>query len=79
MYARWYPGQAPAEERDGYWIRRAPFDWRLAVPGLRRASSARGHGGDVALDTRAGGDRERAPDGPQEVAAGPGGDGRGAG
>ena len=36
MYARWHPGLAPTEERDGYRVIRVPFDWRLAVPILRR-------------------------------------------
>jgi glycosyltransferase involved in cell wall biosynthesis len=35
VYARWYPGLPWTEERDGYRIVRAPFDWRLAIPGLR--------------------------------------------
>jgi glycosyltransferase involved in cell wall biosynthesis len=35
VYARWHPGLAPVEERDGYRIVRASWDWRFAVPGLR--------------------------------------------
>lgn len=35
VYARWYPGLAVSEEHDGYRVVRAPWDWRLAVPGLR--------------------------------------------
>ncbi len=35
VYARWYPALPVIEERDGYRIIRAPFDWRLATPGLR--------------------------------------------
>ncbi|HEY3334701.1 MAG TPA: glycosyltransferase [Candidatus Limnocylindrales bacterium] len=41
VYARWYPGLPVREERDGLRIVRAPFDWRLAVPGLRGAARAR--------------------------------------
>jgi glycosyltransferase involved in cell wall biosynthesis len=35
VYARWHPGLAPVEEREGYRIVRASWDWRFAVPGLR--------------------------------------------
>lgn len=35
IYARWYRGLPVHEERDGIRIVRAPFDWRLAVPGMR--------------------------------------------
>lgn len=35
VYARWHPGLAPVEERDGYRLVRAPWDWRFAVLGLR--------------------------------------------
>lgn len=35
VYARWHPGLPPVEERDGYRLVRVPFDWQLAVPGLR--------------------------------------------
>ena len=35
VYSRWHTGQAPIEERDGYRLVRAPFSWRLVVPGLR--------------------------------------------
>jgi glycosyltransferase involved in cell wall biosynthesis len=35
VYARWHPGLASREERDGYRIIRVPIDWRLAIPGLR--------------------------------------------
>ena len=38
VYARWHPGLPPIEEREGYRLIRVPFDWRLAVPGLRRAA-----------------------------------------
>jgi glycosyltransferase involved in cell wall biosynthesis len=41
VYARWHPGLAPVEERDGYRLVRAPFDWRLAIPGLRGAARRR--------------------------------------
>jgi glycosyltransferase involved in cell wall biosynthesis len=45
VYSRWHPGQAPREDRGDYELIRVPFDWRLAVPGLRegawqRASAA---------------------------------------
>src|SRR5262249_33361828 len=36
VYARWYPGLPIVEESDVYRLVRAPFDWRLAVPLLRR-------------------------------------------
>ena len=35
MYSRWHAGQPPVEELDGYRLVRAPFSWRLIVPGLR--------------------------------------------
>jgi glycosyltransferase involved in cell wall biosynthesis len=35
VYARWHPGLPPVEERDGYRLVRVPYDWQLAVPGLR--------------------------------------------
>jgi glycosyltransferase involved in cell wall biosynthesis len=35
VYARWHPGLAPVEERDGYRLVRASWDWRFAIPGLR--------------------------------------------
>lgn len=35
VYCRWHPGLAPVEEREGYRLVRVPFDWRLAIPGLR--------------------------------------------
>ncbi len=35
IYSRWHPGQPPVEELDGYRLVRAPFSWRLIVPGLR--------------------------------------------
>lgn len=35
VYARWHRGLAPVEERDGYRLVRAPWDWRYKVPGLR--------------------------------------------
>ena len=41
VYARWYPGLPLTEERDGYRIIRPPFEWRLAVPGLRGAARRR--------------------------------------
>jgi glycosyltransferase involved in cell wall biosynthesis len=41
VYARWYPGLPVREERDGLRIVRAPFDWRLAVPGLRGPARVR--------------------------------------
>jgi glycosyltransferase involved in cell wall biosynthesis len=40
-YARWYPGLPITEEQDGMRIVRAPFDWRLAVPGLRGSARRR--------------------------------------
>lgn len=36
VYSRWHPGQPPVEELDGYRLVRAPFSWRLIIPGLRR-------------------------------------------
>jgi glycosyltransferase involved in cell wall biosynthesis len=41
VYARWYPGLPVTEERGGYRLVRAPWDWRLAVPGLRGAARQR--------------------------------------
>src|SRR5262245_29495890 len=41
VYARWHPGLPPVEERDGYRLIRAPFDWELAIPGLRRGAYRR--------------------------------------
>ena len=41
MYSRWHPGQPPVEQRDGYRLIRADFDWRLAVPLLRRGARRR--------------------------------------
>jgi glycogen synthase len=41
VYARWHPGLAPVEERDGYRLLRAPRDWRYVVPGLRRIARRR--------------------------------------
>lgn len=35
VYSRWHAGQAPVEEKEGYRLVRAPFSWRLIVPGLR--------------------------------------------
>ena len=66
VYARWHPGLAPFEERDGYRLVRAPWDWRFAVPGLRglarrrataamaRSASARRATGDVGGDATTG-------------------------
>lgn len=41
VYARWHPGLRPVEERDGYQLVRASWDWRFAVPGLRGLASRR--------------------------------------
>ena len=48
VYARWQAGLPLVEERDGYRLIRAPWDWRMAIPGLRgrarqraRAAAAR--------------------------------------
>ena len=41
IYARWYRGIPVSEERDGFRIIRAPYDWRLAVPGLRAGARRR--------------------------------------
>lgn len=41
IYARWYPGLPPTEERDGFTIVRVPSNWKLAVPFLRRRTRAR--------------------------------------
>lgn len=38
VYSRWHPGQAPREDRGDYELIRVPFDWRLAVPGLREGA-----------------------------------------
>lgn len=35
VYARWHPGLPPVEQRDGYRLVRASWEWKLAVPGLR--------------------------------------------
>lgn len=35
VYARWQAGLPLVEERDGYRLIRAPWDWRMAIPGLR--------------------------------------------
>ena len=59
VYARWYPGLAVEEEQDGLRIVRAPFDWRLAVPGLRGGARARADAAmaqPIATDVVAGGD-----------------------
>jgi hypothetical protein len=32
VYARWHRGLAPVEQRDGYRLVRASWDWQLAVP-----------------------------------------------
>jgi glycosyltransferase involved in cell wall biosynthesis len=42
IYARWEPGLARVEEHDGYRVVRAPWDWRQAVPRLRRRRRRRG-------------------------------------
>lgn len=41
VYARWYPGLPVTEDLDGYRLVRAPWDWRLAVPWLRRSARRR--------------------------------------
>jgi glycosyltransferase involved in cell wall biosynthesis len=41
VYARWYQGLPVVEERDGYRIVRVAWDWRLAVPWLRRKARHR--------------------------------------
>ena len=59
VYARWYPGLAVEEVQDGLRIVRAPFDWRLAVPGLRGGARARADAAmalPITADAGAGGD-----------------------
>jgi glycosyltransferase involved in cell wall biosynthesis len=41
VYARWHPGLPPTEERDGYRLIRVPYEWQLAVPGLRARARRR--------------------------------------
>lgn len=41
VYARWSQGLPVIDERDGYRVVRTPFDWRLAIPGLRGAARRR--------------------------------------
>lgn len=41
VYTRWHPGLPPVEERDGYRLIRVPFEWQLAVPGLRDGARRR--------------------------------------
>jgi glycosyltransferase involved in cell wall biosynthesis len=41
IYARWYPGLTVEDAVDGIRLVRAPFDWKLAVPGLRRSARRR--------------------------------------
>ena len=41
VYSRWSPGQRLQEQRDGYALIRVPYEWRLAVPGLRGAARRR--------------------------------------
>lgn len=41
VYSRWHPGLAAVEERDGYRLVRVPFDWQLAIPGLRGGARRR--------------------------------------
>ncbi len=65
VYARWHPGFAPVEERDGYRLVRASWDWRFAVPGLRRLARRRvaaAMAGSAPAD-RSGGAPERVGDG----------------
>lgn len=68
VYARWYEGLPVTEERDGYRIVRAPFDWRLAVPGLRGPARRRLAAAMAASPTSSVGDTE-AGDGPPDVEA----------
>ncbi|MEO5884130.1 MAG: hypothetical protein ABIQ58_01240, partial [Candidatus Limnocylindrales bacterium] len=41
VYTRWHPGLPAVEERDGYRLVRVPFDWQLAIPGLRGGARRR--------------------------------------
>lgn len=41
VYARWHRGLAPVEERDGYRLVRASWEWQLGVPILRRRARRR--------------------------------------
>jgi glycogen(starch) synthase len=52
IYARWHPGLPPVEQLDGYRLVRAPFGWRLLVPGLR-GRARRGLEGQMAEAARA--------------------------
>lgn len=41
VYARWYQGLPLVDERDGYRVVRVPYDWQLAIPGLRGGARRR--------------------------------------
>jgi glycosyltransferase involved in cell wall biosynthesis len=41
VYARWHRGLAPVEQRDGYRLVRASWEWQLGVPVLRRRARRR--------------------------------------
>lgn len=45
LYARWHPGLAPIEERDGYRVIRVPYDWRMALPFVGRVFRRRATAG----------------------------------
>src|SRR5829696_2865899 len=68
MYTRWHPGQQPVEERDGYRLIRAPFDWRFSLPWMRRrlreeARRAMAEAARMHADAKAGDDsREEWPE-----------------
>ena len=49
VYARWHRQTAAVEERDGYRIVRVPFNWKLAVPGLRRRELRRARASMAAM------------------------------
>ena len=64
MYARWEPGLARVEQREGYQLIRAPWDWQQAIPrfGRRRSQDAQASDEDRALveDRAAASDTPRA-------------------
>ena len=62
VYARWEPGLPFVEERDGYRLVRAPWDWRQLLPRRRRVASS-----DRAADAAAVGGWSRADQPPERA------------
>jgi glycosyltransferase involved in cell wall biosynthesis len=70
VYSRWHPGQAPHEDRGDYELIRVPFDWRLAVPGLRDGAWRRATEAMAAAAEQLGGEAPstgEAPAGPESM------------